>query len=138
MGWTFHRGATKASMVEHLLSERHHKTVAHALRGNVLWAVKEYTREEQTIRYIACFLLRSGNGECGYKDIEESMGPNEVSCPLYFFDLVPEPKGQYGAAWRARVRASQDQHRVKRSFIKSLRPGQDVQLVAGCSPPRVK
>ena len=44
----------------------------------------------------------------GYKDLDESVGPVDVGCPMRFLELVPLPPGGdqgYAAAWRERVRA---------------------------------
>ena len=58
------------------------------------------------MRFIAVFLLQGGRREGGgYKGVEEGSGPGERDCPPYFFNLVPEPDGENGAAWREEVRA---------------------------------
>ena len=55
--------------------------------------------------FIVLFLLRKfPGGTWGYKDIEESMGPCEVNCPLAYLEMAPDPDGEYGQDWRERVR----------------------------------
>ena len=80
-------------------------------------------------RFIACYLLQKfGPGEWGYKDMEESMGPAEVSCPIAYLKMVPDPGG-YATEWRAKVRADFARRHRK------LRVGERVALVEGCRPP---
>jgi hypothetical protein len=45
-------------------------------------------------------------GEFGYKDMSESMGPNETKCPLHILNLLSpaEQIGHYAADWRQRCR----------------------------------
>jgi hypothetical protein len=76
----------------------------------VLWTVNE--RKSDGRRFIGCDLLDSmrehGRTSWGYKDLEESMGPAEVSCPARFLELVPVPSSPYAAAWREKVRERTD------------------------------
>ena len=46
-----------------------------------------------------------------YKDVEESMGPNEVDCPMRIMNQLEghPPIGEYSASWRERaLRRHQD------------------------------
>ena len=82
------------------------KVLAHCLKGNVLWIVRaKYLEGMEVDRWIECNLLMSDMGEWGYKDMEESSGPNECSCPLKYLDMVPCPYRGYAKAWRERVKA---------------------------------
>src|SRR5205085_8215381 len=70
-----------------------------------LWTVWEITRKPggEKERYIGLDLLGTdGEGNWGYKDLEESMGVYEVNCPLSFLALVPQVANE---GWRERVRA---------------------------------
>jgi hypothetical protein len=97
MGWTITPGASRRDIIsarirdEESDRQRRH-CLAHAVRGNVLWTVWEITRlpGNETDRYIGCDLLGTdGEKNWGYKDLEESMGPCQVNCPLKFLSLVP-------------------------------------------------
>lgn len=114
MGWTFMNDPQigKKELVAHLSSPTYwgsgFRILKQSLVGNNLWVAVERTYDDGTTkRFIALDLLKSGGRDCGwgYKDLQESMGPCEVNCPLVFFDLVPEPDGEYGRAWREEVRA---------------------------------
>ena len=109
MGWLFTQGASKADIIHKLVSKeendkRRWETIAHCVRGNVLWAVNQitYKQDNRQERFIVCYLLRSSE-DCGwgYKDMTESMFPYQFSCPLKYLDMVPVANKK----WRAEVRA---------------------------------
>lgn len=54
----------------------------------------------------AVFLTGYSEGGWGYKDMEETMGPNEAKAPLGLLDLLSELKDpdSYAHAWRKRCR----------------------------------
>ncbi len=104
MGWTYTK-QTREALIADLLSDQFHHTVQHALIEDHLWVVKEHVRNGALRRYITVFLLDCSNGWNGYKEIDESMGPVALDCPLEFIDLVDSQKPiGYAAAWRAHVR----------------------------------
>lgn len=117
MGWLFTQGQTRHQLIERCSkgwdTDDGAKVVALARQavGNNLWVVFEKSppvSEANPVakRFIILFLMqKDGSYGWGYKDIDESMGPVEVSCPLKFLDMVPEVPEPYGAAWRERVRA---------------------------------
>jgi hypothetical protein len=119
MGWlSSSEWRTKGALIAHLEDGYFHpeavRTLAKAVRGNTLWTVIEYLRDTPSYpagtRGILCFLMRAYRGEgWGYKDMDESMGPSDESCPVKFLDMVPDPGG-YATAWRARVRARSTTH----------------------------
>ena len=109
MGWLFTYGKIKAELIKELTAPeenetRRRATIAHCVRGNVLWSVVEisYTQAQRTKRLIVCNLLAKQK-DCGwgYKEMEESMHPYYYSCPLPYLDLAPIAN----ADWRARVQA---------------------------------
>lgn len=143
MGWLFTYGQSKSQLIEHLtvtnLGDRM-KTIAKCVRGNVLWAVHEYVRDigvgEGAIkagdRWIGCYLLGSTEGSWGYKDMDESMGPCEITCPVSYFKLVPNPPNDWAKEWRAKVMARHAKKSVK------LKYGDTIKLRAGCTPPELR
>ena len=146
MGWLFSsEWPTKAAMIKHLTEPGEAfsakvRTIAKAVRGNTLWSVIEYVEDGGTYpkgtRAIICFLLESdtkrGHG-WGYKDMDESMGPCDISCPVRFLDMVPDPGG-YATEWRAKVRAEAER---KARLKGSLAVGATIVLRSGCKPARL-
>lgn len=135
MGWSFLSSMhSKAELIAHLTGPNlggKMKTLAKCVRGSTLWAAHEYVVEANGYplghRWIGCYLLGVDQGWWGYKDMDESCGPTEVSCPLSYFDLVPCPIGPYAAPWRERVKA----HHAKAAQFKDLTVGTKVKLVKG-------
>ncbi len=132
MGWLFTYDASKADIIRDLTAPeenetRRWETIAHCVRGNVLWAVVEitYKQENRRKRFIACYLLAKQDG-CGwgYKDMEESMHPYYYSCPLKYLDMVPVAN----ADWRTEV---QTYHRNRN---RKLRIGQKVGIKGSTIP----
>jgi len=132
MGWLFIQEASKADIIHKLTRPEENaagrrETLAHCVRGTVLWAVVEITREHQagSERFIACYLLASEPGYgWGYKDMAESMHPYYYSCPLKYLEMVPVAN----ADWRAEVRAY---HRNRR---RQVAIGQKVGLKGAAIP----
>jgi len=107
MGWLF-GWETRKRLVEHLTQENGVKTLRSASVGNNLWCVHELSDGR---RFICLYLIkgppfgRADRHGWGYKDVDECMGPNEISCPISFLALAqPEPTEGYAVGWRERVR----------------------------------
>jgi len=79
-------------------------------------------------RILLCVLLQSSGGEWGYKDMDESMGPCDTSCPVKYLDMVPDPGG-YATEWRAKVRAANRLKATKSKIVVGMR----VKLIGGCT-----
>jgi hypothetical protein len=116
MGWSYilaysersDRKRLIAELIEGCDNETHKRTcLRHCAKGNVLWTVWEILEKSTgTIqRYIGCDLLNYGGKKYGwgYKSLEESMGPNHLTCPVSYFELVPEPDTEWGKEWRKDV-----------------------------------
>jgi hypothetical protein len=125
MGWSFSLDCTRKELIaerieSHTDNEKGTSRIclAHCLRGNALWTVWEIITPEKQFRYIGCDLLQNGGKSMGwgYKDLDESMGPYQVSCPLSYLDMVPQPDGEIANNWRKAVR---DYH-AKRTQTQSL------------------
>lgn len=107
-------------------------TQAHCLRGLVLWTVVSIQSRDtedgewsEVTRYIGCHLLQRASKTlgAGHKDMDESMGPYEYSCPLAYLDMVPvAPKGS--EKWREKVR----QYHAIQAKKKALTEGQRIKL----------
>jgi len=134
MGWSFDSSLhSKAELIAYLTGPNlgtAMKTVAKCVKGNVLWTVHEYVEDSGSYkagqRWIGCYLMGADKGWWGSKDMDESCGPCEVSCPLSYLAMVPDPGG-YATAWREKVRA----HHAKASKFNGLKVGTKVKLRAG-------
>ncbi|MCL2590589.1 MAG: hypothetical protein FWD67_06850 [Betaproteobacteria bacterium] len=105
MGWIFRR-ITKEQLVFQLccrvMTEQFlRETIAHVETPTALWRVVVTTarqgcwlglRPGESRRTIVCDEIRRNEdtGELGFRSFSESEEPPLYSCPLHFFDMVPE------------------------------------------------
>ena len=98
---------TRKDVIHHLLTadEPRLTTLAHCVRGNILWTVQKWDNTSDP--FIGCYILLGpvkGDGNdpyaCGYKDMDESMHPYYYNCPVRYLDMAPETCPE----WRAIVR----------------------------------
>jgi len=106
MGWLYsERWPTRKHLITHLTENNEHcTTLKHCCVGNNLWMVKELPDET---RFILLCLMQFHGGSYpywGYKDIDETAGPNAVNCPLSYIEMCTEPNNDYSREWRERVR----------------------------------
>jgi hypothetical protein len=131
MGWTFTHNGSKAEVIAEILAPWnttvtaewlryypegtaigtavHSTVIAKQLVGNSLWYVRTTVHTPPggapvARNWIGLSLLENRGG-WGYKDMDESMGPYDWSCPVAFLALAPQPEGDSAAEWRAKVRA---------------------------------
>lgn len=128
MGWLF-GWATRRELIHHLLAPQRCRTrnareeyaeatvttIRHCLRGKRLWCVDEVVFDDGSPakRQIVGYELGGanyGHAQKGYDDVgwgykyeSESMGLDDYTCPIGYFDLVPDP-GSYATAWREECR----------------------------------
>lgn len=134
MGWLFSTatiGMSKKQFVETRIKPWSDGTrcVKKATVGNILYTVWERPGGHKFIG-IDLLSYRKKDG-WGYKDMDETCGPCERSCPLSFFDLVPCPPEGYAAAWRERVRAYHAEKKGRKEEDKKLVSGAELELVPG-------
>jgi hypothetical protein len=166
MGWTFTDGQKRAELIAERAQTREwarEKTgervkdvvLAHCFRGGrfsgTFYAVHERTvrdggKETERERWIEVTLMKCYGGSWGYKDMEETMGPCEISCPLGYLDMVPEPqctadcpKDGHGHVWARnwRGRAYHAERAAQRQAAAGLKVGDTVKLKEGCTPPEI-
>lgn len=117
MGWLY-GWSSKQQLVDHLNRGLvdDYKLITNCVRGNCHWQVIEHKSGK---RYIALNLLQSYDGEWGYKDMDESVGPCYYNCPLSYLDLAPETEdtGQYAKQWRQSVREYHAQRKPKAKLV---------------------
>src|SRR4051794_9636151 len=105
MGWTS-GWPSRAELIRHLTVDQEPslRTGAHCTVSNTLWAVQSNPHHQGGTPFIACYLIRRyARDDWGYKDMDESMGPCECSCPEKYLAMAPEPKSEFAKGWRDRV-----------------------------------
>lgn len=121
MGWTSSYNWSNASDVKRELLRDYENSesieiLAHrsTCYGRHWWVA---FRQKKTGRSFVClFLLAGGFREgWGFKDIDETMGPVEIDCPIELLDMTDEPTEGYAVAWRERVRAKAEDRKGSQS-----------------------
>jgi hypothetical protein len=148
MGWLISFGDTKKETIARRVAtmgageDKRHRTLKHCVRGNCLWKVVaiEESRDGEWVevdRYIGLDLLAKGcrpDEGWGYKDLCESMGPVELSCPISYLDMVPCPDSEYARNWRTRVREKAAGKQAVTEVIRAMKVGDTLYLKKGCKP----
>lgn len=142
MGWDFTHNADKFDIIQNLIRRKENKsglweTIDHAVRGNVLWMIEQYTDKDLGNKdvYIVCALLKNQPGYgWGYKDMTESQHPYYYSCPLMYLDFVSKVTCQ---EWRDKVRQYHAEQTAKKQLRKIIQVG-DLLTLKGCKIPHVK
>lgn len=77
------------------------------------YAAVQHTKPDGTIEVWAAVTLLSYHGsEFCYKDMCETMGPTESTCPARILDLLTPTDHEYAIAWRERCRANASKPKV--------------------------
>lgn len=106
MGWLI-GWHSRSALIQHLCENNGVKTIKRFFSGNNMWTVQE---SKDGVRFICLYKIIGGRGQdWGYKDIDESMGPYEETCPLSFFALAPA----MDIAWRERCKAAHERTYMK-------------------------
>ena len=107
MGWWYKKDYTKQMLIDELIKVNN--VLDHSLVGNNLWMLVK----SGDARVVCLSLLRSERWYgYGSKDIDETMGPGGVNCPLRLINNATEPLNEYSKGWREDVR---EYHRKKRT-----------------------
>jgi hypothetical protein len=73
----------------------------------------------------------------GYKDMDESCGPNAKNCPLKYLELAPWTEeyhgrnGDYAKNWREEVKAYWRKRKEASSIAKKMKPGAEFKTASG-------
>ncbi len=162
MGWLFFHGKSKEDLIKDLVkgwendcgenNVNHAKSTClkHTAHGNRLWAVFERILTEKATgkvldsqRYVMLFLLAK-DPSCdgyGYKDIDESMGPNYYDCPMNYIEMSPLPKNigemDFRIKWREGVKEywkfQKEKNKHGKEISATLKVGDKIKI-AGCVP----
>lgn len=130
MGWLV-GWDTRRDLVLHLSkgqNSEHWSVEKHCCVGNNMWVVAKITKPTGIERHICLFLMQKfEGGEWGYKDIDESMGLYQVSCPVSYLEDLSPPNNDNSREWRERVRAH---HAMKqRKLTPGMRLGREGQYL---------
>ncbi len=106
MGWLFGH-YERRTLIEQLINDKGLKTIKHCLVGNNLWCVHEHDGQRWACLYLLRGSPRIKDDPCnwGYEDVDETMGPYEISFPYTWLELLTPTDSQYANEWRARVKA---------------------------------
>jgi len=83
----------------------HYEVLKSAMVGSTYYAAVKVKETGKV--FAAVFLTKVNSRETcnfGYKDMEESMGPNEAKCPLSILNLLTKTDNEIALEWRARCR----------------------------------
>lgn len=108
MGWTFaHREKGEATNAEWFAREfPSGEFLATATVGGTFYAAAR-TKAEPDKVFALVILTRwvpKDQYNFGYKDMDETMGPNEAKAPAKILDLLSPTDSEYAIKWRARCR----------------------------------
>jgi hypothetical protein len=143
MGWLYQRDPVD-DPVAHLMrkftyeGDNHHLQPLDGARvcNTVYIAVRSTDKTSGRTFVFAAVILISNTRKhgFGYKDMEESMGPNQCDCPERIMRLLSPiadiPYPGHATEWRARVAARRAEKRRHRDLRNSLRVGSTVALQA--------
>lgn len=117
MGWTFYEKPrdVKAELNRQLTWEsegRVNRVLDSAIVNRVEYYAAVETVKPDGERHVWCavfllkFLPKARDGYTfGYKDMDETCGPNASRCPVRILDLLTETDNAYALRWRERCRA---------------------------------
>ena len=136
MGWLF-GWSTRKQLVDHLSYGNGVETLKRKFVGNNMWAVQ---RTKDGITF-ACLYLIKGNPRVqydacnwGYKDVDETMGPNDTSFPEAWLDLLSPIDSEYALQWRQAVRDRAARDRRVKIGTKWKYGGSVYEVIARSSP----
>lgn len=127
MGWLFY-APSRASLIRDLTVSRSYEdghrfeTLKWTCVGNNLWAVQKNTRPDGTATtFVALYLMANSRHGWGYKDMDESVGPYHVNCPLSYLEGLSEPINDWSREWRENVRKYHADRQRQREYAKALK-----------------
>lgn len=127
MGWLVPHGASRRDLIteltptERLQGEGVFRTLRHCCRGNVLYALHESGKTAETKKWIGVYLLQRFENGWGYKDMDESMGPNYYLCPVSYLDEADEPCNDYARQWRKDCRTTAVERKTRNAARRAAR-----------------
>jgi hypothetical protein len=114
MRWIFLPGKTRNQLVRHLVDTHVPAIVAHALKGNTLWAVAEAPTGRQIVAFVLRYNMRVRG--YGYRAVAETDMPLHYDCPLALLQLAPEAR----AEWRRHVENHHALHAARPELLPAV------------------
>ena len=107
---------------------------AHGRHQFLLMEAEPRVETDKSIRFIVVILVEYHQHQLLYKEVEESMGPNELDCPMRIMNQLEEhpPTEEYSARWRERVLQHHQDMKPRKAILRKLRkeyPNGDRRLV---------
>lgn len=109
MGWTFYPAAPASpkDTLNRTLTWTNDGGARHVLKGlfvgSTYYAAVEHQRPDGSVHvYAVVILTQRSKGEWGYKDMDESMDPNEARCPRSVLALLSPTDSGFAQRWRER------------------------------------
>ena len=141
MGWLYSLGwKTKADILAHLTRPSRfsdgYELVKSTTRGKAHYYL---LRDKANGNHIIGVDLMAFDKEgWGYKDLDESCGPNEIDCPISWLSLPHGDYGEYSRNWRAACtrRAMAKRSVPKREAGQLVRYGKHVYRLVSPAGPR--
>ena len=131
MGWSFpYTTPTRATLVQYLRRPERFGEKLELVRACATGSHHWYLiRERDTgLHWIGLDLMQGARGDgWGYKDMDESAGPNAIDCPLAYLAAPHAERDGYAKQWRERVR----EYHAKKSARPALAPGVRLRLRDG-------
>ena len=139
MGWLFpYDTPRKSDIIDDICEDQSRegwvmKALKKSCRGNVLYVLHESGKPGETERWIGVYLLAKDDGNWGYKDMDEGMGPYAYDCPISYLDEADPPRNETAKRWREQCR-----EKAKERSSRRPKTGEIWKLKDGCSPQFVK
>lgn len=112
MGWTeYHAKFYKKGRVDrkaecdNLFDDSSYKVLKSAMVGSTYYAaIENTTAKTKTVFAIVCLTSTNNRNyyNFAYKDMDETMGPNEAKCPISILKLLTDTNYEYAQNWRQR------------------------------------
>lgn len=114
MGWLYKQdfGGRTDDLVRSAMTNSECKTecLDSAMDGSTWYGIIRQVDQMGIERlFMVIVLVDRSDGEFGYKDMDESEGPNEANAPLRMIDFMDkhkEPSNELAKDWRSRCRAN--------------------------------
>ena len=133
MGWDFSIGLRPNETIDSRMREEmswsssdaktgnRHEIVASGTAGSTWYAALKIAKPGEPERIVALVVLTAKRvGEFGYKDMDETMGPNETRCPLKVLNALTPTDNEHAIRWRAACRAYHESRAVARQLAKRI------------------
>ena len=100
--WTYAYGEKNKQklMTEELEKYGDIKVLKSSMKGSEYYAACVSARKPEEVWAIVCLVKLDKNGDWGYKDMDETMGPCYYNCPKAIIDLLTETTNEWALEWR--------------------------------------